>query len=71
MLTSVSFFVVGIGNASVVYKAYSFKDGKKDKVAIKKIQNLFDNDERTAQVLREIRILRLLKGHRNVSTSNS
>ena len=39
-----------------------FKD-----VAIKKVRNIFENNVYTHRVLREIRLMRLLSGHRNVS----
>ena len=66
-------FLVGYGATSVVYKAYyKGKDvnnnKKKEKVvAIKKIKNLFENEVYAHRILRELRLLRLLKGHSNVS----
>lgn len=64
--------IVGYGATSVVYKAY-YKgkdvnnDKKKEKVvAIKKIKNLFENEVYAHRILRELRLLRLLKGHSNI-----
>lgn len=35
-------------------------------VAIKKVRNVFSNDETALRLLREIRLLRILKGHKNI-----
>ena len=35
-------------------------------MAIKKIKNLFENEVYAHRVLREMRLLRLLKGHNNI-----
>lgn len=68
--------IVGYGATSVVYKASydpetdkSIKadKGEKEKVAIKKIKNVFESDVYAHRVLRELRLLRLLQGHNNVS----
>lgn len=71
--------IVGYGATSVVYKAshqhevLSHKDGKpvatkkKETVAVKKIKNVFSSEIYAHRVLRELRLLRLLKGHNNVS----
>lgn len=54
-----------------MYKASLSENGKKDDgkqvVAIKKIKNLFGNEVYAHRVLREIRLLRLLEEHKNVS----
>ena len=72
---------MGYGATSVVYKAYLFKNGdlateegdesqtrKKDRevVAIKKVKNIFENDIYAHRILREIRLLRILRGHKNI-----
>ena len=43
-------------------------DGKKNYqiVAIKKVKNIFENDVYAHRILREIRLLRILKGHKNI-----
>lgn len=71
--------IVGYGATSVVYKAYQFRNGelaqgedensrKKDRdvVAIKKVKNIFENDIYAHRILREIRLLRILRGHKNI-----
>lgn len=71
--------IVGYGATSVVYKAYHVKDqavdgvendgqGRKDKevVAIKKVKNVFESDIYSHRILREIRLLRILRGHKNI-----
>ena len=68
--------IVGYGATSVVYKAYHVKDTdgaeetqpKKDKevVAIKKVKNIFESDIYAHRILREIRLLRILRGHKNI-----
>lgn len=69
--------IVGYGATSVVYKAYHIKespegvenaDAKKDKevVAIKKVKNVFESDIYSHRILREIRLLRILRGHKNI-----
>lgn len=40
---------------------------KKETVAIKKVKNIFESDVFTHRVLRELRLLRILQGHNNVS----
>ena len=35
-------------------------------VAIKKVKNIFENDVYAHRILREIRLLRILKGHKNI-----
>lgn len=65
--------ILGYGATSVVYKAVMSKGinangiHKKESVAIKKIKNVFESDGYARRVLRELRLLRLLKGHENVS----
>ena len=51
--------------------AAASKVDKKDKakyqvVAIKKVKNIFENDIYAHRILREIRLLRILKGHKNI-----
>ena len=73
--------IVGYGATSVVYKAYHFKNGEysnngadddsqkktdKEVVAIKNVKNIFENDIYAHRILREIRLLRILKGHKNI-----
>jgi serine/threonine protein kinase len=36
-------------------------------VAIKKVKNVFENEVYAHRILREIRLLRILRGHKNVS----
>lgn len=72
--------IVGYGATSVVYKATMqtetpikkenkkpVNQKKKEQVAVKMIKNVFQNEIYAHRVLRELRLLRLLKGHNNVS----
>jgi serine/threonine protein kinase len=67
--------IVGYGATSVVFKASYYNDEdldqngkpKKETVAIKKVKNIFESDVYTHRVLRELRLLRILQGHNNVS----
>ena len=67
---------MGYGATSVVFKASFYNDDdldtngkpKKETVAIKKVKNIFESDVYTHRVLRELRLLRILQGHNNVST---
>lgn len=68
--------IVGYGATSVVYKATmatnpetneAIEDSKQKAVAIKKIKNVFENEIYAHRILREIRLLRILRGHKNVS----
>ena len=44
------------------------EDESKSKcVAIKKVKNVFENEVYAHRILREIRLLRILRGHKNVS----
>jgi serine/threonine protein kinase len=71
--------IVGYGATSVVFKASYYNDedldqyGKprKETVAIKKVKNIFESDVYTHRVLRELRLLRILQGHNNVSIFRS
>lgn len=54
---------LGSGSYGQVYSATDNKTG--EKVAIKKIQNVFENDVNAKRLLREVRILRMLH-HNNV-----
>jgi len=40
-------------------------------VAIKKIKNIFESDFVGHRILREIKLLRILKGHKNVSKEHT
>jgi serine/threonine protein kinase len=72
---------VGYGATSVVYKAtmvsnennsQPIEDESKHKcVAIKKVKNVFENEIYAHRILREIRLLRILRGHKNVSSKFS
>ena len=42
-------------------------DSKQKAVAIKKFKNVFENEIYAHRILREIRLLRILRGHKNVS----
>ena len=44
----------------------SSTDKKFEIVAIKKVKNIFENDIYAHRILRELRLLRILKGHRNI-----
>ena len=68
--------IVGYGATSVVYKAtlaanpdtlQPVEDSKQKAVAIKKVKNVFENEIYAHRILREIRLLRILRGHKNVS----
>jgi serine/threonine protein kinase len=71
-------FLVGYGATSVVYKADMVSDSsvttldeqKQKSVAIKKVKNVFENEIYAHRILREIRLLRILRGHKNVSRAN-
>jgi serine/threonine protein kinase len=39
---------------------------KKEYVAIKKVKNVFENEIYAHRILRELRLLRLLRGHKNI-----
>ena len=64
--------IVGYGATSVVYKAHQsltdddVKSSKIKQVAIKKIKNIFKNDIYDHHILRELRLLRILRGHKNI-----
>lgn len=70
--------IVGYGSTCTVYKAHYFKHGnpkilspkqlenEKQVVAIKKVKDIFQSDAHAHRVLREIRLLRILKGHPNI-----
>lgn len=49
----------------------SSADKKCEVVAIKKIKNIFENDIYAHRILRELRLLRILKGHRNIMSVKS
>jgi serine/threonine protein kinase len=59
---------VGNGATSVVIQAEDII--KHRKVAIKKVNYVFDHKEYSRRALREIRLQRNLKNHNNVSPSN-
>lgn len=68
--------IVGYGATSVVFKAVrtmpSEKRGfLKEKVAVKKVKDIFINQPTSQRLLRELKLLRLLKSHPNVSSSIS
>jgi precorrin-6B methylase 2 len=56
---------VGDGATSVVVKAYRNHD-RKDVVAIKKVKRVFEHTAFAHRAMRELRILRCIKGHENV-----
>ena len=70
---------MGYGATSVVYKAEMVPDNvnaiaddsKQKSVAIKKVKNVFENEIYAHRILREIRLLRILRGHKNVSKTFS
>ena len=74
-ITNIFSDTVGYGATSVVFKASFYNDEvldqdgkpKKETVAIKKVKNIFESDVYTHRVLRELRLLRILQGHNNVS----
>lgn len=70
--------IVGYGATSVVYKAYLEEQDRKircacgekqgkEVVAIKKVRNVFESEAHAHRILREIRLLRILRGHRNIA----
>ena len=59
--------IVGYGATSVVYKAKMEKDRKSTTVAIKKVRNIFESTVYAHRILREIKLMRLLKGHKNIA----
>ena len=74
---------MGYGGTSVVFSAYQsdisykateiqpkYKPRKMDdKVAVKHIKGIFDHPRFAHAILREIRLLRILRGHPNVSVN--
>lgn len=66
--------VVGYGATSVVYKAYkafsaaeaAHEKLNSDIVAIKNVKKIFHSDTYCHRVLRELRLLRILRGHKNI-----
>jgi serine/threonine protein kinase len=66
--------IVGYGATSVVYKAYqslTAVEAAHEKlnsatVAIKKVKQIFGSDIYTHRVLRELRLLRILRGHKYI-----
>lgn len=60
------YVIVGNGATSIVVKACHSKDQTKN-VAIKKINKIFDHTAFAHRAMRELRILRCLSGHENVS----
>ena len=64
--------IVGYGATSVVFKATRMhsidkKTHFKEKVAVKKVKDIFANQPTAQRLLRELKLLRLLKSHPNVS----
>ena len=64
--------VVGFGANSVVYKASRQLEGATEEsqhepLAVKKVENIFSSAKTAHKLLHEIKILRLLRGHPNVS----
>ncbi len=57
--------LVGTGATSLVVKACR-KDHPEKQYAIKKIKNVFDHKLFARRTLRELKVLRALKGHDNV-----
>ena len=45
-------------------------ESKHKSVAIKKVKNVFENEIYAHRILREIRLLRILRGHKNVSNKS-
>lgn len=59
--------ILGFGATSVVYKALDTSDESKTKtVAIKSIQNIFESDIYAHRLLREMKLMRILRGHQNI-----
>ena len=67
--------IVGYGATSVCYKATKHSSGAnqfqhtnklKEAVAIKKVKNIFQSDTYAHHILRELKLLRLLQGHKNI-----
>ena len=60
--------IVGYGATSIVYRASQINDkGKQSSVAVKKIRDLFQSNIYAHRILREIKLMRILRGHKNVS----
>jgi hypothetical protein len=62
------YFIVGDGATSVVVKACRNKDIN-DSVAIKKVKRVFEHTAFAHRAMRELRLLRCLGSHENVSFS--
>ena len=59
--------ILGFGATSVVYKALDTRYENKTKVvAIKSVHNIFESDMYAHRHLREMKLLRILRGHPNI-----
>ena len=66
--------IVGYGATSVCYKAtkhnsssqFPHTNSSREAVAIKKVKNIFQSDIYAHHILREMKLLRLLQGHKNI-----
>jgi hypothetical protein len=65
--TDLTGFIVGDGATSVVVKACRNKDIN-DAVAIKKVKRVFEHTAFAHRAMRELRLLRCLGNHENVSS---
>jgi serine/threonine protein kinase len=58
---------LGYGATSVVYKAIETTDNHRTKtVAIKALQNIFESNIYAHRILREMKLMRILRGHQNI-----
>lgn len=59
--------VLGKGTYGVVCLAYEANESSNRKVAIKKVMKIFTNEVLVKRAMRELKLMRHFRGHRNVS----
>lgn len=59
--------VLGKGTYGVVCLAYESSESGTRKVAIKKVMKIFTNETLVKRAMRELKLMRHFRGHRNVS----
>lgn len=59
--------VLGKGTYGVVCLAYEANDNSNRKIAIKKVMKIFTNETLVKRAMRELKLMRHFRGHRNVS----
>lgn len=59
--------ILGKGSYGTVYSAVDTKSVDKPQIAIKKVSNIFHKEVLMKRAVREIKLMRHFKGHKNVS----